>query len=423
VKRIVFYTNQFFGQIGGEDKAYTEPQFHSGPIGNANAFSGKLDDAEIIATIICGDNYYVENMDKVKEFIKEHLKNIEFDLLISGPAFNAGRFGIACADVCKFVKNEYKVEAITGLYEENPAVEMYKKEIYILRVGKSAAGIRKAVPLMAGFANKLLKGEEVGSPSDEQYFAKGKRVNLFREKNGAERAVDMLLKRLNNEPYETELEISVYEKVEPAKPLADLRTAKIALCTSGGIVPFGNPDHIPAATAKIYKMYDISDKEGLKEGEFESVHAGYDPVYANKDPNRVAPLDILIKLKNEGVIKDIYPYLTTTTGNSTSVADATRMGKEIAEKLVEDGVNGVILTSTWGTCTRCGATIVKQIEKAGIPAVHVCTVTPISKTVGAARIYPAQAIPYPTGNPELAAEKEEKRKREIVLNALNLLLK
>jgi len=346
VKKIIFYTNQFFGQIGGEDKAYTEPQFHYGPIGNANAFVEKLEDAEIIATIICGDNYYVENMDKVKEFIKKHLKNIEFDLLIAGPAFNAGRFGIACGDVCSFIKKEYNIEAITGLYEENPAVEMYKKEIYILRVGKSAAAIRKAVPLMAGFANKLLRGEELGSPSDEQYFAKGKRINLFREKNGAERAVDMLLKRLNNEPYESELEISVYEKVEPAAPLNDLKTAKIALCTSGGIVPFGNPDHIPAATAKIYKMYDISDKEMLKEGEFESVHAGYDPVYANKDPNRVAPLDILKKLKNEGVIGDVYPYLTTTTGNSTSVADATRMGKEIAERLVEDGVNGVLLTST-----------------------------------------------------------------------------
>ena len=422
MKKIIFYTNQFFGQIGGEDKAYTEPQFHNGPIGNANAFTDKLEDAEIIHTVICGDNYYVENMDKVKKFINDKLKNIEFDLFIAGPAFNAGRFGIACSDICSFIKKQYNIEAITGLYEENPAVEMYKKDIYILRVGKSAAGIRRAVPLMAEFANKLLRGDQLGSPSAEQYFAKGKRINIFREKNGAERAVDMLLKRLNNEPYETELEISVYEKVEPAKPLKDLKSAKIALCTSGGIVPFGNPDHIPAATAKIFKMYDISNLDALKEGEFESVHAGYDPVYANKDPNRVAPLDTLIKLKKEGIIGEVYTYLTTTTGNSTSVADATRMGKEIAEKFIEDGVDGVILTSTWGTCTRCGATIVKQIEKAGIPAAHVCTVTPISKTVGAARIYPAQAIPYPTGNPELSAEKEEKRRREIVRDALKLLI-
>jgi len=346
LKKIIFYTNQFFGQIGGEDKAYTEPQFHNGPIGNANAFAEKIENAEIVHTIICGDNYYVENMDKVKGFIKEQLKNIDFDLFIAGPAFNAGRFGIACGDVCSFIKKEYNVEAITGLYEENPAVEMYKKDLYILRVGKSAAGIRKAVPLMAGFANKLLRGDKIGDPLAEQYYAKGKRINIFREKNGAERAVDMLLRRLNNEIYESELEISVYEKVEPAEPLKNLKGAKIALCTSGGIVPFGNPDHIPAATAKIYKMYDISDKEMLKEGEFESVHAGYDPVYANKDPNRIAPLDVLRKLKDEGLIGEVYPYLITTTGNSASVADATRMGKEIAEKLAEDGVDGVILTST-----------------------------------------------------------------------------
>jgi len=42
--------------------------------------------------------------------------------------------------------------------------------------------------------------------------------------------------------------------------------------------------------------------------------------------------------------------------------------------------------------------------------------------VGAARIYPAQAIPYPTGNPGLTVEKEEQKRRDIVINALNLLL-
>jgi len=55
--------------------------------------------------------------------------------------------------------------------------------------------------------------------------------------------------------------------------------------------------------------------------------------------------------------------------------------------------------------------------------VHICTVTPISKTVGATRISGAQAIPYPTGNPDLTVEKEINRKREIVMNAIELLLK
>ena len=79
------------------------------------------------------------------------------------------------------------------------------------------------------------------------------------------------------------------------------------------------------------------------------------------------------------------------------------------------------MTSTWGTCTRCGATIVKQIENIGIPAAHICTVTPISKTVGAIRIIPAVAIPYPVGNPNETEEKEKEIREKIVVEALKLL--
>lgn len=346
MKKVLFYTNQFFGQIGGEEFAYQTPFMEEGARGNAAAFAGKLGDAEVAATIICGDNYYAENMDEVKAFIKEKVEEVKPDLVIAGPAFNAGRFGIACGDVCTFIEQTYHIPTLTGLFEENPAVEMYRKNIYIMKVGKSAAAMTKAVKLMAPFAVKLLNGEEIGLPKEEQYYAKGKRINIFHEKNGAERAMDMLLKKLRGEAYETELEISTYEKVVPATALDSLKGKKIALCTSGGIVQFGNPDHMPAATAKFYKSYDIEGLDRLEEGKFESVHAGYDPVYANKDPNRVAPLDVLRMMEADGTIGSVYSKLVTTTGNSTSVADATRMGQQIGEELRAAGVDGVILTST-----------------------------------------------------------------------------
>jgi len=53
--------------------------------------------------------------------------------------------------------------------------------------------------------------------------------------------------------------------------------------------------------------------------------------------------------------------------------------------------------------------------------VHVCTVTPISMTVGANRIVPAVAIPHPLGNPELDPEEEKALRRGIVLKALEAL--
>jgi len=65
--------------------------------------------------------------------------------------------------------------------------------------------------------------------------------------------------------------------------------------------------------------------------------------------------------------------------------------------------------------------MVKEIERSGIPVVHVCTVVPISLTVGANRIVPAIAIPHPFGDPALCAEDQLKIRKEIVSTALNAL--
>ena len=65
--------------------------------------------------------------------------------------------------------------------------------------------------------------------------------------------------------------------------------------------------------------------------------------------------------------------------------------------------------------------MVKEIERAGIPVVHMCTVTPISLTVGANRIDPTIAIPHPLGNPALSAEEEYTLRKKLVTRALEAL--
>lgn len=65
--------------------------------------------------------------------------------------------------------------------------------------------------------------------------------------------------------------------------------------------------------------------------------------------------------------------------------------------------------------------MVKEVERAGIPVVHICTVTPISLTVGANRIVPAVAIPHPLGNPALTMEEEKQIRRKILNTALKAL--
>ena len=65
--------------------------------------------------------------------------------------------------------------------------------------------------------------------------------------------------------------------------------------------------------------------------------------------------------------------------------------------------------------------MVKAIESTGIPVVHICTIVPISLTVGANRIVPAVAIPHHLGNPNLTKEDEKKLRRTLVERALKAL--
>lgn len=65
--------------------------------------------------------------------------------------------------------------------------------------------------------------------------------------------------------------------------------------------------------------------------------------------------------------------------------------------------------------------MVKQLEQEGIPAAHICTIVPISRTVGANRIIPAVAIPHPLGNPTIGREDEKQLRRLLLLKALRAL--
>ncbi len=180
----------------------------------------------------------------------------------------------------------------------------------------------------------------------EGYIHRGIRKSFFHEKSGAERAVEMLLAKLKGEGFRTEYEMPVFNKIPPAAPVRDLSKATIALVSSGGIVPKGNPDHIRVSSAESFGAYDISELKNMTPENYESVHGGYDREWANVDPDVVLPLDVMRELEAEGVIGKIHPIFYTTTGTGTAVANAERFGREIGEELKKAGVDAAILTST-----------------------------------------------------------------------------
>lgn len=342
--RIVHYINQFYAGIGGEEKAHIEPFHQEGPVGPGQAFSGALKEkAEIVGTVVCGDSYFNENDDAINTVI-DMIASYKPDLVIAGPAFNAGRYGVAAGAVSEAVMNRLNIPAVTGMYEENPGVEMYKKTPYIVSVGNSAATMRKAVPAMANLVAKILDGQEP-SPSKDGYFVRH-RKNFIVDKRGSLRAVDMLIKKLNKEEFETEYPMPEFDNVEPGNPIEDLSKAKIAIVTSGGIVPKGNPDRVESSSASKFGRYDISELDNLDASSHETAHGGYDPSYANEDADRVIPVDVLRNKEKEGIIGELYSHFFSTVGNGTSVANAKKYASEISEELQTNGVDAVILTST-----------------------------------------------------------------------------
>lgn len=345
--KVLYYVNQFFGQVGGEDKAGMAPLFCPEKVGPAAGFEGLLKGAgEVVGTVICGDNYFNENKERSLEFILNVIKEQAPQVVVAGPAFNAGRYGMACAELAKAVVDELKIPVVTGMYVENPGVDICKEKAIVIRTSDSAGGMRKALPTMAAIALKLGKGIELGSPEEEGYIPRGMRKTLFVEKRGSQRAVEMLIARLKGEPFQTEMPMPVFDQVNPAPAIKELGKATIALCTSGGIVPKGNPDGIQSASAQKWGKYDVSTREALSAPDFYTTHGGYDPVYANEIPDRVAPLDILKGFEKEGLIGKVYQWFYTTTGTGTAVSKAKEFGTQIGAELKAAEVDGVILTST-----------------------------------------------------------------------------
>ncbi len=346
--KVVHYINQFFAQIGGEEKADYPAELRVGEIvGPGQALTQQFgEDAEIVATIVCGDSYFNENLEKAKADILAMVKEQAPDVFVAGPAFNAGRYGVACGTIAAAVQEELGIPAVTGMYVENPGADMFKTQVYIVSTKNNAAGMRDAVKKLAPLAVKVGRGEAIGASSEEGYIPNGVRVNFFEKERGSLRAVKMLIKKLNDKPFETEFPMPDFDRVDPNPAVKDMAHAKIALVTSGGIVPKGNPDHIESSSASHYGEYDIAGVMDLTEATYETAHGGYDPVYANEDSDRVLPVDVLRDMEKEGKIGELHHLFYTTTGNGTAVASSKAFAAEFSQKLKNDGVDAVILTST-----------------------------------------------------------------------------
>ena len=344
--RVVHYVNQFFAGIGGEEHAHVGVSVRDGAVGPGRPLGQAFgDEAQIAATIVCGDNFMSERQDEALAEVGRALDRLHPDVLVAGPAFGSGRYGLACAHVCR-IAGQRGIAAVTAMHPENPGATTLRREVVIVPAGETAASMPAALAQVARLAVRLARKETLGPAEIEGYLPQGRRVVHDRGRPGHQRALDMLLAKLHGRPFTTEVPYNAPEQVAPAPPVADLTRATIAMVTTGGLVRKGNPERQSAANASRFHRHSVASLESLAPADWEAFHAGYFNHIVNSNPNYILPLSFLRDLEAKGRIGRVFEWIYALPGVSTPVAASRELGRAIAQDLRNGEVDGALLVAT-----------------------------------------------------------------------------
>jgi len=340
--RVVHYLNQFFTGVGGEDAASTPPARTDGPVGPGRKLQALLGDGfEVVATVSCGDDYAAGEPKAVEEILAL-VRGEKPDVVVIGPAFSSGRYGLACGRLAA-AATRAGLAAVAAMHQDNPGLEEAAGAA-VVRSGEAAREMGPSLETLAAAVRKLAAGEDLTEA--EGRLGKRARRNRVADQNAGRRAVALALARLGGDREASEIPLPDFDKVTPAAPVEDLTQVTVALVSEGAVVPADNPDKLESARATRWARYSVVGRDSLPAGEFISVHGGFSTVAANQDPQRILPLDVARQLESEGAIGRLHGEYLVTAGNGTSVGNAKRFGTEWVADLRKSGVRAAILTAT-----------------------------------------------------------------------------
>ena len=129
----------------------------------------------------------------------------------------------------------------------NPGILTHRQELLAVPTGIDVTEMRSIVDRMARLGLKVASGQELGPAMEDDYIPRGFRKPAMRDKTGAEAAIDMLEARVADSPFVSEVYRRDYDPIPAPAAIGDLSCVTIALISTGGLVPMGNPDHLEQA--------------------------------------------------------------------------------------------------------------------------------------------------------------------------------
>lgn len=169
------FLNQVQAGLGGDENMNIKPQAQNGVVGMGilleSIFRGK--GANIVGTVICGDNYFLENKEKAIEDISDMIKKFNANVVICGPALNYKRYWECCGYLTLSIQDKLNIPAFAAMSKESIGTELFRKKIYIIVTPKrGSAGLNNSLKKISYFAIKHAKGEAIGTSEEEGYFSR-----------------------------------------------------------------------------------------------------------------------------------------------------------------------------------------------------------------------------------------------------------
>lgn len=168
MKKIALILNHVQAGMGSDENAMLPPSGKKSALGPGEILKPmfKSHDVDLVATLFCGDQYYLSHAEEVEKKFIGFAQKFEIDAVLCGPAMQYPNFGEMSARLAKaFEVNG--IPSVASMSIENPATEIFKNEITIVKMPKKGGiGLQDSFKNMALVTSKKAHKEDITNYSE-----------------------------------------------------------------------------------------------------------------------------------------------------------------------------------------------------------------------------------------------------------------
>ncbi len=151
--KVVLIFDQGLAGAGGKSNPMEGLNMKKGGVGSALMLKPYLDNigAEVVATLYCGNEFYLSNKDEVIFKLAAMTKKINPDFAICGPCFNFEDYADMAARTADLISQKTDVRAVAMMSAENgDLIDEFKSSIPIVRMPKKGGtGLNESLSHLA----------------------------------------------------------------------------------------------------------------------------------------------------------------------------------------------------------------------------------------------------------------------------------